>query len=70
MHRITIVVDADCSNLGFGNCDGMTDLELLRWLSKEEGFFGVLEIDSDVFADGIKSVEEIAATQTPKITIL
>jgi hypothetical protein len=45
--------------IGFGDCDGMSDLDLIKMLVEEEGLFGCIEVTNEALAEGIKSIEAI-----------
>jgi hypothetical protein len=56
---MVIELEFDGEDIGFGDCDGMNDLELMKFLAEEEGLFGIIDVSNEDVANGIKSVEPI-----------
>lgn len=59
-HKVKLEIVFDSDLIGFGECDGMTDIELLRMLAREEGFFSIIDVSNDEIAEGIISVEPVS----------
>jgi len=58
-YKMVLELEFDGDTIGFGDCDGMSDLELMKFLAHEEGLFGCIDVTNDEMADGIKSVEPV-----------
>ena len=58
-YRMKIEFEFDGDVMGYGECEGMSDLELTKMLVKDEGFFGVIDVSNEDMANGIQSVEKV-----------
>ncbi len=59
-YKMNIDIIFEGENMGFGDKDfNLSDINLMKYLVREEGLFGIMDLTNEELANGIKSVERI-----------
>ena len=58
-HKIVIELEFESDFIGFEDWPEMTEIDLIKFLIREEGLFGIIDTSNEEFAECVKSIEKV-----------